>query len=206
MSQYKLVFSGEILADMTMESVKSRAISALKLSTEAAEQLFSSVGKAIVIKKVATMDEANQVSKKFLSLGMIVDIKDNAPPVKPAAEPVTAPVTETIAEPAIKEEAAQTSADINGLALEPVSPPPSIQQTEAEQAEQAEEEEQESKIKELLSDLVSYIYPTIILAAISLTFLIAYSPHSDGFLRKGFIAGLLLLFLAYRSFRNRAYY
>lgn len=199
MSQYKLVFSGEILADMTMENVKSRATSALKLSTEAAEQLFSSVGKAIVIKKVATMDEANQVSKKFLSLGMIVDIKDNAPPVKPAAEPVAAPVVE----PVIKKEAAQTSADINGLALEPVAPPPSMEQTESEQAE---EEEQESKIKALLSDLVSYIYPTIILVAISLTFLITYSPLSDGFLRKGFIAGLIVLFFAYRSFRNRAYY
>lgn len=182
-----------------MESVKSRAITALKLSTSATEQLFSSVGKAIVIKKVATIEEANALCKKFLSLGMVVEIKDNSATAAP--KPVTEPVTAPNVEPVIKTEA-NTSSGLETLALEPVTP---ASLTEPTEAEQTEEDEQESKIKEILSELATYIYPTMILIAAGLTFLIAYSPL-DGFLRKGFIAGLLLLFLAYRSIRNRAYY
>ncbi len=50
----------------------------------------------------------------------------------------------------------------------------------------------------------NYYKQTIILVLSGLLFVIAYSPFPDGYLRKGFIVGLLLLGFGYRSFRIRS--
>lgn len=51
--------------------------------------------------------------------------------------------------------------------------------------------------------LVNKYKSALFLLLIAIAFFISYSPHLDGMLRIGFIAGFLFLYFAYRSYRTK---
>ena len=63
--QYKLVFSGELAAGKTVEQVIPLLRQAFKLSDSSIEKLFQNSGNSIVLKKAASLEEADAFCEKF---------------------------------------------------------------------------------------------------------------------------------------------
>jgi len=73
---FDIYFSGKILPDNDLETVKQQVGKVFKANESMLEQLFS--GKAVKIKKAVDMDTAIKYRVKFREIGAIVDIRPRA--------------------------------------------------------------------------------------------------------------------------------
>jgi hypothetical protein len=165
--QYKLVFSGQLRPGKTSQDVKPLLTQLLKLSDQSLQQLFNNPGKAVVLKKVDTLEQAEALCKKFNAIGMIVEIKSS------------------------------NTASQNRLTLSEKAPDKVIEKTENNDAD-------ETAATGFASGAIrALIGWPVILLALALVLLFNYSPYPDGYLKYGFVTGIFVSFLAFKSFMSR---
>lgn len=89
MTEYKLVFSGDILPGHDPEVVKAQLVALLKVSPAQAPQLFS--GRPVTLKKGLDADKAQAYRRKLAALGVGIRVEADrpAPALRPA--PAEAP-------------------------------------------------------------------------------------------------------------------
>jgi len=189
MSQYQLVFSGELVEGKTRAQIEPIIIKTLKLSDNAVNTLFQASTKPVVLKRVSSLEDANNLCGKFRKLGLVLDIKQAKSKLK--CEKQRAPKTPKLSLQAIDKPIAPKTPD---LSLQPLKKTV----TKINQPPNASEEHEETKAEDnkLISGLnliKSILQPTILMVIIGLYISINYFPYPDGFLRNGFVVGMLVL-------------
>lgn len=94
----------------------------------------------------------------------------------------------------------ESKTSIDSLTLEPIEA--KVVQAEIESDANDEGEEETGKLFNSLYTLYEIKIP-ILFCLIGLFFATFYSPYPDGFLRKGFIIGAIILFFCFKYFRGR---
>lgn len=173
--QYKLVFSGRLTPGKTSRDVKPLVANALKLSDHSLQQLFNNPGKSIVIKRVDTLEQADAFCKKLGAMGMIVEIKSDHVASK------SAPVSNVQ----------------NRLSLAEKAPDKPIEKTENNDAAE------EPSTGFVVGSIRALIGWPVILCSLAAILLFSYSPYPGGYLKYGFVLGMFVFLLAFKSFMNR---
>lgn len=193
MKLYQVIFSGELVDGKTTEQVKQSSTEILKLSEKAINTLFQNTATPVVVKKSLSLEQANLYSKKFRQAGIILEIRETEPAsVKPAVNPI---------EPIVSINEVTPQPPVSALTLEPIIKKPQASPTET--ASQIEPSEDDSAPSPLINLLTTAFQPPILILLTGLALSITYSPLPDGFLRKGFVLGLVILFFGYRFFKAR---
>ena len=219
-NQYKVVFAGQLMPDMTLEQVKSKLKSQLKLPDKSIARLFNPEGKPIVVKRLDSAEKAELMSAKFAKLGMVLDIEvpefaleiedydtteDKSEPQKQPQEVEHVKEQPSMAS-AVPHSAASHNTNIgSGRDTVEIHNEKVVVQDSQQQEHDVNdgtEEAQVSRIQEVWWSVIYYKWP-IIFTLVGLVFVLAYSPVPEGFLKKGFIIGLVFLVLGYRSFKAR---
>ena len=171
MSEYKLVFSGKLSEGCSVEQASANLKNGLKFTDQAVAQMFKPRMKPLVVKRVESLDKANQLCSRFLKLGVVLDI----------IESDTEAVNQTGAAAPVPAKAA------------------AVKKPVAEDPQSAEETG--PGVADRLKGVLSAIFSLSILSVLLGIFLCyTYMPYPDGMLRHGFIAGLVALFVGWLLF------
>ncbi len=170
---YQVIFSGKLSPEKSASEIKKQVIRALKLSAAAADRIFDENQKSIVLKKTTSFEQANNISKKFEQLGLIVSIK----------------------EPAKIDTIQLVDNEVPVQVREPASVPARQEIIDGESGNENTWLEKFQQYKAM--------FAPIIILILSICMSIIYSPLSDGMLRPGFILGVILLLLGLNSIRTR---
>ncbi len=93
MTQFKLVFSGDILPGHDPEVVKAQLAQMLKVTPEQTPQLFS--GKRVTLRKGLDNEKAQAYRRKLAAMGVGIRVEADLPEPVIAPAPRVAPTTET---------------------------------------------------------------------------------------------------------------
>lgn len=164
MSDIKVIFRGDKVEGLALQSIKARLMKGLNLSEDKVDKLLSS--SEVVLKRVSTSEQAAKFQAFFRKLGLITEISGGA-----------SPELAVVPKELVKEEP-------RSPVVEPTVSP----------VEEADDDLDRSELRD-------FIRPALI-AVIALSFLIMYSPASDGMLRAGFIIGLIVAAFSVISFKR----
>lgn len=221
LEHYKLVFSGRLVDGKTVNQIRPVVGKALKLSDEALERLFHPNAKSIVLKKVDSLDEAENLRQRFLKLGMIIEIPGHPeqqyltaqsertqPTQTKVSQVVTAPIENPSATFSFQVELVQQvvlpTSTVKSDNIKSYQPPLPHDKVESPIEIQHENEEifaAPSALENFFDALRRWVNMPMLFVLCGLILSVIYFPYSDGLLRNGLIVGVIV-FLAGLKFQR----
>lgn len=172
MEQFDLVFQGKILEGFDLQQVKRDLAASLKAPDGNIDRMFS--GSLIRLKKNLRREQAEKLQQQLARMGARSELVPSGAP--------------TLATPTPAKKA---------MTLEPqVNRRPDYPKPEAPAAVTVEMNDAGSVLLNLLNPGAVL---TLLIVLVGIAFIIVFSPHPDGVIKKGLVIGLLITLIAGRK-------
>ncbi len=181
--QYIVVFNGDLVEGYSLEQVKQEVSAKLNLSEKMQNRIFYSSGSSVVIKKALSKCKAEKYCEYFRKFGMLLTVAPFPTSSNNSAG--------ELSRDAVNQKAASTLSD-----SAPIS-----QLDKGIIRSDIDEVKYVPSRKEEFFDWFSYYKVALFFMLLGMTLVLVYFPFYDGYLRKGFLLGAVVLLFGFHSYR-----